>query len=104
MKLILQTYFLKNVCVTFYLNNPITQYLILATFLQDNVQDLLDSRNKMQHCKRLARPEKERLPPRNKRRKREDEEIMLCSSSAEPILTHLTQVTQLPLSADSAYG
>eukprot|EP00066_Takifugu_rubripes_P017212 XP_011606478.1 PREDICTED: histone-lysine N-methyltransferase 2C-like [Takifugu rubripes] len=63
----------------------------------DNIQDLLDSRNKLQHCKRPSRPEKDRLPPKNKRRKREDEEIMLCSSSSEPIFTHLSQLSVLPL-------
>lgn len=49
----------------------------------------------MQLCKRPSRPEKDRLPPKNKRRKKEDEEIRLCSSSSEPLFTHLTQVTHL---------
>uniref|UniRef100_H3D7P3 Lysine methyltransferase 2C n=1 Tax=Tetraodon nigroviridis TaxID=99883 RepID=H3D7P3_TETNG len=57
----------------------------------ENGPDLLDSRNKLQRCKRPARPEKDRLPPKNKRRKKEDEELLLCCSSSEPILTHLAQ-------------
>nr|XP_046227874.1 histone-lysine N-methyltransferase 2C-like isoform X2 [Scatophagus argus] len=62
--------------------------------------DLLDSsgRKKTQRCKRLTRPEKDRAPPKNKRRKREEEEKTLHSStSSDPLVTHLTQLSVLPL-------
>lgn len=60
----------------------------------------LDSsgRKKPQRCKRVARPEKDRAPPKNKRRKREEEEKTLhASSSSDPLMTHLTQVDKLSL-------
>ncbi|KAM6971552.1 LOW QUALITY PROTEIN: histone-lysine N-methyltransferase 2C-like [Tautogolabrus adspersus] len=62
--------------------------------------DLPDSfgRKKVQRCKRQARPEKDRAPPKNKRRKKEEEEKMLHSTtSSSDSLTHLTQLTVLPL-------
>lgn len=62
---------------------------------QENGAELLDSRNKLQRCKRLARPEKDRPPQKNKRRKKEDEELLLCCSSSQPVLTHLAQVSVL---------
>lgn len=64
--------------------------------------DLLDScgRKKPQRCKRVARPEKDRAPPKTKRRKKEEEEKTLHSSStasSDPLMTHLSQVGQLLL-------
>ncbi|XP_040921273.1 histone-lysine N-methyltransferase 2C isoform X2 [Toxotes jaculatrix] len=61
--------------------------------------DQLDSssRKKTQRCKRLARPEKDRAPPKYKRRKREEEEKTLHSSSDDPLMTHLRQLSVLPL-------
>lgn len=68
--------------------------------LQEKSSDLLDvaSRKKTQRSKRLARPDKDRAPPKNKRRKRgEEEERTLSSSpssSSDPLMKHLTQVDQ----------
>ncbi|XP_049896001.1 histone-lysine N-methyltransferase 2C-like isoform X2 [Epinephelus moara] len=64
--------------------------------------DVLDSsgRKKAQRCKRLARPEKDRAPSKNKRRKKEEEEKTLHSSStspSDPLMTHLRQLSVLPL-------
>ncbi|XP_069576340.1 histone-lysine N-methyltransferase 2C [Brachyistius frenatus] len=53
---------------------------------------------KTQRCKRPARPDKDRAPPKNKRRKREEEEKTLHSStSSDPLMTHLRQLSVLPL-------
>lgn len=73
--------------------------------LQVSSPDLLDSSGRKkttQRCKRLARPDKDRAPPKTKRRKKEEEEKTLHSSS-DPLMTHLTQVAmflQLPLFFD----
>ncbi|GAA6231360.1 histone-lysine N-methyltransferase 2C-like isoform X3, partial [Lates japonicus] len=60
--------------------------------------DLLD-RKKTQRCKRLARPDKDKAPPKYKRRKREEEEKTLHSSStsSDPLMTQLRQLSVLPL-------
>ncbi|XP_035533246.1 histone-lysine N-methyltransferase 2C-like, partial [Morone saxatilis] len=66
-----------------------------------NSPDLLDSSGRKkttQRCKRPARPEKDRAPPKNKRRKKEEEEKTLHSSTTSlDQLTHLTQLSVLPL-------
>ncbi|XP_078100895.1 histone-lysine N-methyltransferase 2C-like isoform X2 [Sander vitreus] len=64
--------------------------------------DLLDAsgRKKTPRCKRLSRPEKDKAPPKNKRRKKEEEEKTLQSSStssSDPLMTHLRQLSVLPL-------
>ncbi|XP_054620989.1 histone-lysine N-methyltransferase 2C-like isoform X3 [Dunckerocampus dactyliophorus] len=63
--------------------------------------DLLDllGKKKAQRCKRAARPDKDKGLAKYKRRKREDEEEMLHSSSTPPeqIMTHLRQLSVLPL-------
>lgn len=59
--------------------------------------DLLDSsgKKKAQRCKRPARSEKDRAPPKYKRRKKEDEKVLQASTpSSEQLVTHLRQVTQ----------
>ncbi|XP_044195043.1 histone-lysine N-methyltransferase 2C-like isoform X6 [Thunnus albacares] len=59
----------------------------------------LDSsgKKKPQRCKRVARPDKDKAPPKNKRRKREEEEKTLNASSSDPLMTHLRQLSVLPL-------
>ncbi|XP_023805952.1 histone-lysine N-methyltransferase 2C isoform X3 [Oryzias latipes] len=51
---------------------------------------------KNQRCRRPARPDKDRAPTKNKRRKKEEEEKSLHSSS-DPLVTHLRQLSMLPL-------
>ncbi|XP_042370329.1 histone-lysine N-methyltransferase 2C-like, partial [Plectropomus leopardus] len=65
-------------------------------------QDVLDSsgRKKTQRCKRLSRPDKDRAPLKHKRRKKEEDEKTLLSSptsSSDPVMTHLRQLSVLPL-------
>lgn len=55
------------------------------------------SKKKTQRCKRPARPDKDRAPPKCKRRKKEEDEKVLHSfssttSSSDPLVTHLRQV------------
>ncbi|XP_069368224.1 histone-lysine N-methyltransferase 2C-like isoform X3 [Paralichthys olivaceus] len=61
--------------------------------------ELMDASNrkKIQRSKRLTRPEKDRATPKYKRRKREEEEKTLQSSSSDPLMTHLRQLSVLPL-------
>lgn len=57
--------------------------------------ELLDTfgRKKTQRCKRPARPDKDRAPPKYKRKKKEEEALQSCStSSSDPVVTHLRQV------------
>ncbi|XP_055363689.1 LOW QUALITY PROTEIN: histone-lysine N-methyltransferase 2C-like [Betta splendens] len=57
--------------------------------------DLPDlSGKKSQRCKRLARPEKDRAPPKYKRRKKEEDKT---TPSSDQLVTHLTQLSVLPL-------
>ncbi|XP_024136054.1 histone-lysine N-methyltransferase 2C isoform X3 [Oryzias melastigma] len=51
---------------------------------------------KKKTCRRPARPDKDRAPTKNKRRKKEEEEKGLHSSS-DPLMTHLRQLSMLPL-------
>lgn len=70
---------------------------VTSDLLQVNSPDLLDpsGRKKTQRCKRVARPDKDRAPLKNKRRKKEeDENIHSSTSSSDPLMTHLTQVDQ----------
>ncbi|XP_072769606.1 histone-lysine N-methyltransferase 2C-like [Nerophis lumbriciformis] len=63
-----------------------------------DVLDLL-GKKKAQRCKRAARPDKDKALAKYKRRKQEDEDEMLHSSStpSEQIITHLRQLSVLPL-------
>ncbi|XP_061615115.1 histone-lysine N-methyltransferase 2C-like isoform X3 [Phyllopteryx taeniolatus] len=69
-----------------------------------DVLDLLGKR-KPQRCKRAARPDKDKTLCKYKRRRREDDDddddhhrALDCSSSpSEQIMTHLTQLSALPL-------
>ncbi|KAM7369521.1 hypothetical protein PAMP_010840 [Pampus punctatissimus] len=67
--------------------------------LLDSPGQELDSlgRKKPQRCKRVSRPDKDRAPSKNKRRKKDDDEKMLHASSSDPLVTHLRQLSVLPL-------
>ncbi|XP_034415694.1 histone-lysine N-methyltransferase 2C-like isoform X10 [Cyclopterus lumpus] len=65
--------------------------------------DLLDSSGskKTQRFKRLTQPEKDRTPSKNKRRKKEEEEEKMLNASSttscDPLVAHLRQLSVLPL-------
>ncbi|KAM9839742.1 histone-lysine N-methyltransferase 2C-like [Aulostomus maculatus] len=64
-------------------------------------RNLLNSsgKRKPQRCKRAPRPDKDKGPPKYKRRKREEEEEKTRHSSSSPdqLMTHLRQLSVLPL-------
>ncbi|XP_049604837.1 histone-lysine N-methyltransferase 2C isoform X9 [Syngnathus scovelli] len=63
------------------------------------ISDVLDSSTSKKLCKRAAaRPDKDKNLSKCKRRRREDEDALDCSSSpSERTVTHLTQLSALPL-------
>ncbi|XP_041823896.1 histone-lysine N-methyltransferase 2C-like isoform X4 [Melanotaenia boesemani] len=60
--------------------------------------DLLEpsGKKKTQRCKRPTQSDKEKAPPKYKRRKKDEEEKPLHTST-EPLMTHLRQLSVLPL-------
>ncbi|XP_061122354.1 histone-lysine N-methyltransferase 2C-like isoform X2 [Syngnathus typhle] len=63
------------------------------------ISDVLDSSTSKKLCKRAAaRPDKDKSLSKCKQRRREDEDALDCSSSpSERSVTHLTQLSALPL-------
>ncbi|XP_077410700.1 histone-lysine N-methyltransferase 2C-like [Vanacampus margaritifer] len=67
-----------------------------------NAPDVLDllARKKPQRCKRTTRPDKDKNPSKCKRRRQEDEDedaLDYSSSPSDQVVTHLTQLSVLPL-------